>query len=318
MNKEPKMLTLRVWSLFVWSVPLILLLLKYFELQSEKRLAGLPQTTPLSELCSRRFDDPSFWAILASALAALLVIRGAQKLGPQPRKWVNAPDFQRFNIWGMIFVALFYLGYLITTGLKGEGLFFLVGGGPKNRDAEVICIQAVEGLLNLAVTWIMMRFFVVALVAIEEIRGKAIGAAADALILLRQSASCLVSAGVLPISAFLFVPVTYEVLTVVFGYKPDFTKPWPIWSGFFVILPMAIPFGIVAVRGMVRLKATMRPSLNILAMLHVVIWCAMITMGYAGCKPPEKIVSTNNPLGVIIGVAGVFILASSLIFWIEF
>ena len=138
MKTSPRMLTLCIWCLFVWLVPFLFLILKYAELQSEKRLAGRPQNTELSELFNRRLDDPSFWAVFASAIAALLIVRGAQKLGQEPRQWTNASDIRQFQKWRNLAATILALAYLIVTGFKKEALFFALGSRPVHKDAVVV------------------------------------------------------------------------------------------------------------------------------------------------------------------------------------
>jgi len=307
------MLTLRLWSLFIWLVPLAFLALKYIQIRSERRLAGLSQVAPLSELFSRRLDDPSFWAVFASACAALLIIRGVQVLGHEPREWANGADTRRFQNWGLWVAIVLASGYLIMTGLKAEAIFSFFGR-TNSKDTIILTIQFLEGVLNLSVIWIMTRFFVMALIGIEE-AVRRVSIEKDRV---KKAATFLASAGIFPFSMFLFAPITYQVLTWVFGFKPDFTKPWPFWIGMIALLPMGVPFGIVAFRAIWKMKKYFRPSLNILAMLHVVIWATMFAMGLADYKPPRTIVAADNPIGIAIGLLGMFVLATPLALWVDF
>jgi hypothetical protein len=84
------------------------------------------------------------------------------------------------------------------------------------------------------------------------------------------------------------------------------------------LLPMGVPFGIVAFRAIWKMKKYFRPSLNILAMLHVVIWATMFAMGLADCKPPRTIVAADNPIGIAIGLLAMFVLATPLALWVDF
>ncbi|MDZ4779638.1 MAG: hypothetical protein SGJ19_05250 [Planctomycetia bacterium] len=169
----PQMLTMRLWSLFILLTPFALLALKYVQIGAEKRVRGSSAGAPISELLSRRLDDPSLWAMFASALAALLVVHGIQKIGAQPELWANPSAVKRFRLWGWNVLGGLAGVYLIITFLKKEALFFTLGNGPDQRDGIMLTVQFIEGVINLTVICVMARTFTVALIGLDEIRTRA-------------------------------------------------------------------------------------------------------------------------------------------------
>lgn len=165
----PKLITLRLFSLFVWLVPPMFLFLKYCEIQADHRVEGSQEQASISDLVLRRLDNPSFWAIFASAIAALLILHGIAKINMLKKPWSQTVT-KKYGKWRLIVAITLSTGYLLVTGLKSEALFFALGKGPEHHDTQIILIQLIEGILNLASIWIMARFFWVALVGIEQLK----------------------------------------------------------------------------------------------------------------------------------------------------
>ncbi|MFG0252407.1 MAG: hypothetical protein ACF8NJ_05980 [Phycisphaerales bacterium JB038] len=154
----------------LWITPLGLLALKIVQVVREDVI--LPKSLSSFGLAlhtfARRVDDPSFWAILAAAVGASLVLRVRREIH-RSRLVARFEEDWRENhvmLWAISSGALTTV-YLVGVFLKGEAFFFeydmKASSEPFINDHLIVRVQSAEGWMNVLVLWAATPFLVLGL-----------------------------------------------------------------------------------------------------------------------------------------------------------
>lgn len=209
----------------------------------------LPHSYPnhgLSVMIGRRLDDPSFWAMFATAIAVSLIAR-AFYLAESNAKVVNS-NTKHYFIWG-ITAALCILIYIVAVALRHETFFFSSHFKPATRilhtNATIITIQFIEGLANIMIIIVGTAFLAIGLLLLKAVTPSRNAKPCSLPLYEKRVAALLATAGLAPISCSLIVGgIEQGVWRGIFKLAPlkSWFFPWSWKDGVVSMLFLLWPF----------------------------------------------------------------------------
>jgi hypothetical protein len=227
-----------------WSALPTMITLKAVQVHREVVLAG--KAIPgFDEQIGRRLDDPSFWAMVATAIAVALINRAFQ-LSEGIGKSIQATT-RNYIIWAVT-ASLCVSAYVIAMSSRGETFFFAFEVNPAepflHKDVLMLSIQFVEGLVNIAVIAIATAFLPIGLLLLHAVSPDKEAKPCSVPLAQKRIAALLATAGLAPVSCALVVGFEQNLFRKVFKLAPpeDWFSPWSKWSGAFAMLFLLWPF----------------------------------------------------------------------------